>query len=66
VVFEPTETEWSAYVPDLPGCVSTGKTRDEVEQHIQEEAVTAQLAVMHEFGEPIPKPFARRPSSFPS
>jgi predicted RNase H-like HicB family nuclease len=36
MVIEPTETGFSAYSPDLPGCVSTGTTREEVEQNMQE------------------------------
>jgi hypothetical protein len=33
-VFEPTDTGFSVYVPDLPGCISTGATRDEAECNI--------------------------------
>ena len=36
IVIEPTETGFSAYVPDLPGCVATGKTVKETERRIQE------------------------------
>ena len=36
IVIEATETGYSAYSPDLPGCVSTGATRDEVEQMMRE------------------------------
>jgi predicted RNase H-like HicB family nuclease len=36
VVFEPAETNWEAYVPDLPGCVSTGSTLEETEQNVRE------------------------------
>jgi predicted RNase H-like HicB family nuclease len=36
VVFEKTETGYSAYVPDLPGCIATGKTKNMVEKHIIE------------------------------
>ena len=35
IVIEATETGYSAYSPDLPGCVSPGSTRDEVEQMMQ-------------------------------
>lgn len=34
VVYERTRTGYSAYVPDLPGCVATGKTRKEIERRI--------------------------------
>ncbi len=36
IVIEKTETGYSAYSPDLPGCVSTGATREEVEQNMHE------------------------------
>ncbi len=36
IVIEKTETGYSAYSPDIPGCVSTGKSREEVEKSMQE------------------------------
>jgi predicted RNase H-like HicB family nuclease len=36
VIYEQGPGNWSAYSPDLPGCVSTGATREEVEQHMGE------------------------------
>jgi len=36
VVFEQTETGYSAYVPDLPGCIATGDSKKEVEELIYE------------------------------
>lgn len=36
IVIEPTETGYSAYSPDLDGCVSTGRTREEVERNMRE------------------------------
>ena len=36
IVIEPTKTGYSAYSPDLDGCVSTGRTREEVEQNMRE------------------------------
>jgi predicted RNase H-like HicB family nuclease len=36
VVFEKAPDNYAAYVPDLPGCVATGSTRDEVERNIRE------------------------------
>ena len=36
VVFEKGEHNFAAYVPDLPGCISTGKTREDVERNIKE------------------------------
>ena len=36
VVIEKTDTDYSAYVPDLPGCVSVGRTREEMDRNIRE------------------------------
>jgi predicted RNase H-like HicB family nuclease len=36
VVYEKTENNYAAYIPDLPGCVATGKTFEEVRREIQE------------------------------
>ena len=55
MVIEPTETGFSAYSPDLPGCVSTGATRDEVEQNLQE-AIELHLEGLREEGYPAPEP----------
>jgi predicted RNase H-like HicB family nuclease len=51
VIFEQVEHNWAAYVPDLPGCISTGKTLEETERNIQE-AVRGHIAVLREFREP--------------
>ena len=53
--FKPGATNWSAYVPDLPGCVSVGDTREEIERNIQE-AIEGHLLVMREEGMEIPEP----------
>lgn len=55
VVYEQTPKNWAAYVPDLPGCVATGPTRDEVERLIGE-GVRLHLELMRESGEAIPPP----------
>jgi predicted RNase H-like HicB family nuclease len=55
VVIENTNTNFSAYVPDLPGCIATGKTREEVELLIRE-AIEYHLEGMKQDGEPIPLP----------
>jgi predicted RNase H-like HicB family nuclease len=55
VIIEPTATGFSAYSPDLPGCASTGATRDEVEKNMQE-AIEFHLDGLREEGEPIPEP----------
>ena len=53
VVFERAENNWGAYVPDLPGCITTGKTLDETKRNIHE-AIELHLESMREVGEPIP------------
>jgi predicted RNase H-like HicB family nuclease len=56
VVFEHTDgSGYSAWVPDLPGCVAAADTRVECEQLIRE-AIALHLAGMREDGEPIPEP----------
>ena len=55
IVIESGESNYSAYVPDLPGCVATGETLDEVKQEIRV-AVELHLAGLREDGEPIPQP----------
>lgn len=55
VVYEQTPHNWSAYVPDLPGCVAAGATRAEVE-HLIEEGIRLHLELMRESGESIPEP----------
>lgn len=54
-IFEPTRTNWAAYVPDLPGCVSTGTTLEETELNVRE-AISGHLQTLREFGEPVPEP----------
>jgi predicted RNase H-like HicB family nuclease len=55
VILEEGKTNWSAYVPDLPGCVATGATRAEVLQHIRE-AIEFHVEGLKEDGEPVPPP----------
>jgi predicted RNase H-like HicB family nuclease len=55
VVIEKAENNYSAYVPDLPGCVATGATVEETEVAIRE-AIEFHLAGMQEDGLPIPEP----------
>ena len=53
--FERGKTNWAGYVPDLPGCVSTGKTLEEAERNVRE-AISGHLQTLREFGEPVPEP----------
>ena len=54
VVIEKARNNYSAYVPDLPGCVATGKTRTEVARQIRE-AIAFHLEGLREDGIPIPE-----------
>ena len=54
VIIEGSGESYSGYVPDLPGCVATGTTVDEVEALIRE-AVVMHLESLRDHGEPIPQ-----------
>ena len=58
VVIERADSNYSAYVPDLPACVATGATPAEVEELLRG-AVEPHLAGMREDNEPIPQPSSR-------
>lgn len=58
IVVEDAGTNLAAYVPDLPGCVATGKTAAEVERLIRE-AIELHLEGLTEDGLPIPEPTSR-------
>ena len=58
VVIEKAEGNYSAYVPDLPGCVATGASQSEVETLIRE-AIEFHLAGLREDGTPIPTPSSK-------
>jgi predicted RNase H-like HicB family nuclease len=55
IVVEKAESNYSAYVPDLPGCIATGATVEEVEAQMRE-AIEFHLEGMREEGLPIPEP----------
>jgi predicted RNase H-like HicB family nuclease len=55
VIFEKAENNWAAYVPDLPGCMTTARTLEELRSNIQE-AIQGHLATLRELGMPIPSP----------
>jgi predicted RNase H-like HicB family nuclease len=55
VVIERGENSFGAYVPDLPGCVAVGATREEVETLIRE-AIEFHIEGMHADGHPVPQP----------
>lgn len=53
VIFERAENNWAAYVPDLPGCITTDCTLEETERNIRE-AIQGHMRTLREFGEPVP------------
>lgn len=57
VVIEKADGNYSAYVPDLPGCVATGQSVEEVAREIRE-AIRFHLDGLREDGLPIPEPAA--------
>jgi predicted RNase H-like HicB family nuclease len=58
IVIEQGETNFSAYVPDLPGCTATGATLAETEQAIRD-AIEFHLEGLREDGEQIPPATSR-------
>ncbi len=55
VIVEEDATSWGAYVPDLPGCVAAGESREEALRLIRE-AMEFHLEGLREQGQPIPEP----------
>jgi predicted RNA binding protein YcfA (HicA-like mRNA interferase family)/predicted RNase H-like HicB family nuclease len=55
IVIEETDTGYSAYSPDLPGCVATGATRENVEREMHD-AIEFHMDGLRRAGEPIPSP----------
>jgi predicted RNase H-like HicB family nuclease len=55
VIIEKAEGNYSAYSPDLPGCVATGKTKDQAARNMHQ-AIGMHLEGLREDGLPIPKP----------
>ena len=55
VVYERTSNNYCAYAPELPGCVSTGRTWDEMQKMIRE-AIAFHIEDLKEKGEPVPVP----------
>jgi predicted RNase H-like HicB family nuclease len=58
IVIEQANANFSAYVPDLPGCVATGATIQETEQAIRE-AIEFHIEGLREDGDPIPPSTSR-------
>ena len=55
VIEKVPDSNYCAWIPDLPGCVSTGDTREEVERNIRE-AIEFHPEGMREDGDPVPAP----------
>ena len=58
VIFEDAGSNWAAYVPDLPGCMTTGRTLEDVKRNIRE-AIEGHIETLRQFGDPIPQPSSR-------
>ena len=58
IIIEKSETGYSAYSPDLPGCVSTGGTIDETEKNMRE-AIEFHIEGLRDEGYEFPKPTSR-------
>ena len=66
VILEKAGENYSPYVPDLPGCITTGKTLEETERNITE-AIDLYLDTLRDDGKPIPEPTTKaKPISVPS
>ena len=55
VVIEQTPNSYGAYVPDLPGCISTGASWREIQDNIRE-AIEFHIEGLQENGDPVPDP----------
>lgn len=53
IIFEKCENNYSAYVPDLPGCIAVGETLQETRESIAE-AIEFHIEALQEAGEPVP------------
>ena len=55
IVIEKAPNNYAAYVPDLPGCVATGATREETVREMRQ-AIEFHIESLREHGEPVPEP----------
>ena len=56
VVYEQTPNNYCAYLPDFLGCISTGKTWEDIQRNIKE-AIDGHTETMMEYGDPFPERF---------
>lgn len=54
-IIEQGDSSWGAYVPDLPGCIAVGETREEVQRLIRE-AIEFHIEGLRQSGETVPEP----------
>lgn len=54
IIIEPTPTGFSAYSPDLPGCIATGASTEQIEGNMRE-AIVFHLDGLRADGQPVPK-----------
>lgn len=57
IIIEKAKSNYSAYSPDIPGCIATGKTRDEAAMNMHE-AIAFHIQGLREERKPIPKSYA--------
>ena len=55
IVIEKAENNYSAYVPDLPGCITTGKSLEET-RRLMREAIEFHIEGLKLHGDPVPQP----------
>ena len=55
IIEKQPDTDWGAYLPDLPGCVAAGRTLEETRE-LMRSAMEMHLRAMREDGDPIPEP----------
>lgn len=60
VIFERAQANSAAYIPDLPGCMTTDRSLDETKLNIRE-AIQGHLDTLRQFGGPIPEPSSLAP-----
>lgn len=58
IVMEKAKSNYAAYVPDLPGCIATGKTVEATERRLRK-AIQLHVQGLMEDGLPVPKPSSR-------
>jgi predicted RNase H-like HicB family nuclease len=55
IIIEKARKNYAAFVPDLPGCIATGKTLEETKRHMRE-AIALHIESIREHGEIVPEP----------